>query len=76
MKVFLAAVLFLGIAVLAMCFNVIVRKKPFPNSDVGTNEDMRRLGIRCYREEDDALHRRVCGGSFSDACKDCGLYKK
>ena len=76
MKVFLAAVLFLGIAVVAMCFNIIFRKKPFPNSDVGTNPEMRRLGIRCYREEDDALHRRVCTGNFSDACKDCGLYKK
>ena len=76
MKVFLAALIFLGIGVFAMCFNLIFRGKEFPNSDVGSNEQMRQIGIRCYKEDDAEAQRRTCSGPYSEACKDCGLYKK
>ena len=68
-----AAVLLLG--VFAMCFNIVFRKKDFPNYDVGSNEEMRRRGIRCYKDEDAALHRKICDGNYSEACKDCKLYE-
>ena len=68
-----AAVLLLG--VFAMCFNMVFRKKDFPNYDVGSNEEMRRRGIRCYKDEDAALHRKICDGNYSEACKDCKLYE-
>ncbi len=83
MKVFLAALIFIGIGVFGMCFNIIFRKKPFPQSDVGANEDMKRLGIRCMREEDDERFAKmysdkkdnaVCSGTYSDSCSGCGLY--
>ena len=76
MKVFLAALIFLGIGVFAMCFNIIFRGKEFPNSDVGSNEQMRRIGIRCYKEDDAEAQRQVCTGNYSEACKDCGLLNK
>ncbi len=69
-----AAVLLLG--VFAMSFNIIFRKKDFPDYDVGSNEEMRKRGIRCYKDEDAALHsHRHCTGDFSEACKDCKLYE-
>ena len=68
-----AAVLLLG--VFAMSFNIIFRKKDFPEYDVGSNEEMRKRGIRCYKDEDAALHKTACDGNFSEACKDCKLYE-
>lgn len=81
MKVVLAAILFVGIAVFAMCFNIIFRKKEFPNSDVGSNENMRKLGIRCMKDEEDIIGRTSgknkakCTGTHSDACEGCSFYE-
>ena len=71
----IAAAVILGICVFGMCFNVVFRKKDFPSYDVGSNEEMRRRGIRCYKDEDAALHGLTCDGQQSDACKDCKLYE-
>ena len=77
MKVFLAALIIIGVGVFAMCFNIIFRGKSFPQSDVGASEDMKKLGIKCMKEEElERLRgKKVCSGDFSDACKGCGLYK-
>jgi hypothetical protein len=42
---------------------------------VGSNEEMRRRGIRCYKDEDAALHSSPCPGGDSEACKECKLYE-
>lgn len=76
MKVFLAALVLIGICMLGMCFNIIFRKKDFPKYDVGSNEEMRKRGIRCYKDEDAALHARKCTGNYSEACKECSLFNK
>ena len=73
MEVFLAALAFLALGVFGMCFNIIFRKKDFPKYDVGSNEEMRKRGIRCYKDEDAALHAKKCSGNYSEACKDCAL---
>ena len=65
-----------------MCFNIIFRKKDFPNSDVGTNENMRKMGIRCFKEIDAELHapsskkrkKTGCTGEWSEDCAGCALY--
>ena len=79
MKVFIAALIIIGIGVFAMCFNIVFRGKEFPQSDVGANEDMRKMGIRCMKEEEmERLSRdkkKACPGTYSDACAGCGLYK-
>lgn len=78
MKTFLAAALFLGLGVFIMCFNIIFRNKEFPNSDVGSNEEMKKIGIRCYKEIDAELHRTAskknCSGNYSSACEGCNFY--
>lgn len=83
MKVFLAALLLVALCVFGMCFNIIFRKDgQFPNSDVGSNEEMRKLGIRCMKDEMDDIpldgsdkKKAVCSGTYDESCKSCGLYK-
>ena len=75
-KTILAAAVILGIGVLGMCFNVLFRKKDFPQFDVGANPEMQQRGIRCFKDEDAALHGITrCSGTPSEACKDCKLYE-
>ena len=74
MKVFLAALVIVALCVFGLCFNIIFHKKDFPHYDVGSNEEMRKRGIRCYKDEDAALHNRKCTGNYSEACKECSLY--
>ena len=72
---FIVALAVLGLVVLGLGFNIIFRGKDFPQYDVGSNEEMRKRGIRCFKEEDAALHAKPnCTGDYSDACKDCKLY--
>ena len=83
MRVFLAAILLIGLGVFGMCFNIIFRKDgEFPNSDVGSNKEMRKLGIRCMKDEMDDIpldgsepRRGVCSGTYDESCKSCGLYE-
>lgn len=75
MSTFLVAAVILALGVFGMCFNIIFRKKEFPKYDVGSNEEMRKRGIRCYKDEDAALHGKHCAGNYSDACKDCSIYE-
>ena len=73
---FIVALVVLGLGVLGMCFIILFRGKDFPKYDVGSNDEMRKRGIRCYKEEDAALHSHPrCTGNFSDACIDCKLYE-
>ena len=74
MTTFLAALVVVGLGVFGLCFNIIFRKKDFPHYDVGSNEEMRKRGIRCFKDEDAALHAKKCSGNYSEACKDCSLY--
>lgn len=74
-SVFLIVLVLIALCVLGMSFNIIVRKKDFPHFDVGSNEEMRKRGIRCYKDVDAEIHKKHCSGDYSDACKDCKLYE-
>ena len=73
MKVFLLALALVALCVLGLCFNILFRKKDFPHYDVGSNEEMKKRGIRCYKDEDAAIHSKHCRGDYSDACTECKL---
>ena len=81
MKVFVAALILLGVAVLGMSIGILMHRG-FPKYDVGSNPEMAKRGIRCFKDEDAALHRKPgralpagCSGNFSDACLNCNLYE-
>ena len=67
MKVFLAALILIGIGVAGMCFNIIFRNKAFPQTDVGSNENMKKT-------EGGKKNGATCSGTYSESCIGCGLY--
>ena len=81
MKTLLAAIVFVGIAVLLLGVNIFFFHRPFPDGEISTNPQMRKRGIRCARQEEmemlAARKNKMPGpAGHSDACAGCGLYKK
>lgn len=85
LSIFLAALAFIAICVLGMCFNILFRGKEFPKSDVGDNEEMRKRGIRCMNEIDREIFANQggkklpasgCSGNYSSDCLGCGFYPR
>ena len=83
MTLFLVTLVLVGLGVFGMCFNLLFRKDGrFPEYEVGSNKEMRRLGIRCMKEEMEDLDRKerllhaACTGSTDPSCEGCSLYQK
>lgn len=84
MELFLIAIVAVGLCVFGMCFNIIFRKDgQFPEYEVGSNKEMRKLGIRCMKEEDWEIHGKTpavkhshCTQDYTEECVGCALYKK
>ena len=81
MKTFLAALVFVGIAVLLLGVNIFFFRRPFPDGEISTNPEMPKRGIKCAKEEELEMlaarkGKKVCDGNYSDACASCGLYRK
>ena len=79
MTVFLAALVFVGLAVVLLGVNIFFFKRPFPDGEISTNPEMRRRGIKCAKQEEMELLSAqkggtVCDGNFTDACSSCALY--
>ena len=83
MKTLLISILIIGLGIFGMCFNIIFRKNgEFPETEISKNKEMRKLGIKCMREQDDAIfgasdspRHTGCEGNDDDACRGCTLYK-
>ena len=78
MKTLLAAIIFVGAAVLLLGVNIFFFHRPFPDGEISTNPEMRKRGIKCAKEEElEMLAARegktLCDGNFSDACASCSL---
>ena len=81
MKTLLAAIVFVGLAVLLLGVNIFFFHRPFPDGEISTNPEMRKRGIKCARQEELEMlaaqkGKKVCDGHFSDACLSCSLYTK
>ena len=82
MKTFLAALIFVGLAVLLLGVNIFFFKRPFPNGEISTNPEMQKRGIKCAKQEELEMlaagqkgKPAHCTGEFTDACKSCALYE-
>lgn len=83
MQVFLLTLGILAVGMVLMCFNIIFRKDgKFPDTEVSSNKEMRKLGIRCAKEEELKLwgkkknDKPTCSDSSCSDCASCGLYQK
>jgi hypothetical protein len=83
-KTFLAALVFVGLAVLLLGVNIFFFKRPSPNGEISTNPEMQKRGIKCAKQEElEMLSARRgkgkkpehCTGEFTDACRSCALYE-
>lgn len=79
MKVFLAAIIVVGLAVLLLGVNIFFFHRPFPDGEISTNPEMQKRGIKCAKQEELELlasrkGRKGCTGTYSDACAGCSLY--
>lgn len=68
-----------------MCFNILFRKNGrFPDTEVGSNEHLRKKGIKCMKEEEEELWlgKTPSSGNLPSCtsnsgnrnCSDCGYY--
>ena len=78
MKVFLAAVVFVGLAVLLLGVNIFFFHRPFPDGEISTNPEMQKRGIKCAKQEELEMlaqrkGKKVCSGNYSEACASCSL---
>ena len=81
MKVFLAAIVFVGLAVLLLGVNIFFFNRPFPDGEISTNPEMRKRGIKCAKQEELEMlaaqkGKKACSGNYSDACASCSLFGK
>lgn len=72
MEIFIAALIFVGLSVFGLCFNIIFRKNgKFPETDVSGNKEMRKLGIRCAKEDELRMWGKN-NGKKHPTCSDLG----
>ncbi len=83
MKTFLAALIFVGLAVLLLGVNIFFFHRPFPDGEISTNPEMQKRGIKCAKQEELEMLAASkgkkpahCNGQVSDACRSCALYEK
>ncbi|MBP5488493.1 MAG: hypothetical protein J6X77_02870 [Bacteroidales bacterium] len=76
MTTFVAAAIILGLGVLGMCVFLLKKGGEFPKYDVGSNPEMQKRGIRCFKDVDAELHagRVKCDGNYTEACEGCDLF--
>ncbi|MCL2097782.1 MAG: hypothetical protein FWH23_03370 [Bacteroidales bacterium] len=70
----LIAIALVGFSVLALSISILIRKKgKFPETEVGKNSNMRRLGIRCTKQEEIIRWRQLRGEAVNpeDICSGC-----
>ncbi len=77
MKVFLLCLGAVALCLVGLCFNILFRKNgSFPQTEISSNVEMRKRGIRCAKEEEMRLWGEKHGKkhvSCADlGCTDCG----
>lgn len=72
MQIFIAALLFVGLSIIGLCFNIIFRKNgKFPETEISRNKEMRKLGIRCAKDEELRIWGTKNGKKYP-TCSDIG----
>ncbi len=58
LQILLIAIVIVALAVLLLGINIFVFGRKFPETEVGRNKNMIRLGLRCPQCEERARYRR------------------
>ena len=84
MKVILISIVIVGLCMFGLCFNIIFKKNgQFPDGEISHNKELRKRGIVCMKEEDEAIwgeasgkkpgHTRKIKSAMDDECSGCGV---
>ncbi|MBN2272974.1 MAG: hypothetical protein JXR41_03395 [Bacteroidales bacterium] len=57
-NILVAALVIVLISFILLGFNIFFRKKSFPESEIGRNKDMRKLGLTCPKCDELKLYRK------------------
>ena len=82
MKIFLATLILVAFCFVGLGFNIIFRKNgKFPETEISNNKNMKKLGIKCAKEEEmrmwgDKKRGAGCGDLGCSACAGCDLHPK
>ena len=69
----LITIALVGCCVLALSISIIVKKNgKFPETEVGKNQNMRKLGIRCTKQEEIIRWRQMRGETVNPEELCCG----
>lgn len=68
-KVFVLTAVIVVLCVAGLSFNIL-RGKEFPQTEVSGNREMKRLGIRCAKEEEMRLRRKAEGRKAVRECSE------
>ena len=76
MKIFIAALLLVGLSIIGLCFNIIFRKNGrFPETEISRNKEMRKRGIKCAKDDEMKMWGRKKGRKATECsdlgCSDC-----
>ena len=62
MEILILSVILIGIAILGLSITVLLKKDgKFPETEVGHNKDMRKLGLRCAKTDERILRHKIKG---------------
>lgn len=59
LTVLLLSVIIIFISFILLGFNIFFRKKNFPETSVGHNRHMKKLGITCVKHDEIKLYRKL-----------------
>lgn len=74
MELIFATIIVLGIGIILMSFNVIFRKKPFPDGEIGHNKELVKRGLVCASKAEKVLwrkHQRRETQDCDSSCTNC-----
>lgn len=80
LTVLLASLVIVSLAFLGLGLNIFFRKNgKFPDSEVGTNPNMKKMGLTCAKQDEIKSYRELQGRPYTkgakanDAQRDCGF---
>jgi len=61
---------FLSVAFIGIGFNILLRNKKFPQTSIGKNKNMAKLGLTCPKSDEIKCRREI--EKRTDYCSSCG----
>jgi len=65
------AIVLIAIVFIGLGFNIFFLKKKFPETEVGHNKEMRKLGLKCARTEEMLLLKKLGKRPANESCESC-----